>query len=60
MKDIYMEVVQEDGLLPENFSLAEYQHKKNLENEEWEKHSKNNSSEKTSDDKTVDTTGSTT
>jgi hypothetical protein len=37
MKDIYMEVVQEDGMLPANFSLAEYMYKKQLENEEWQK-----------------------
>lgn len=37
MKDIYMEVVQENGLLPEDFNLSEYLHKKRLENEEWQK-----------------------
>lgn len=37
MKDIYMEVVQEDGMLPEDFNLLEYLHKKRLENEEWQK-----------------------
>jgi len=41
MKDIYMEVVQENGLLPENFSLSEYLRKKQIENAEWEEHEKN-------------------
>lgn len=59
MKEIYMEVVQEDGLLPENFNLAEYKHKKDLENEEWEKHSKSTSSSEISDTKHTDTTGDT-
>ena len=60
MKNVYMEVVQENGLLPDGFSLNEYLHKKNLENEEWEKDSKTDSSKETSDDKTTDTTGSAT
>lgn len=60
MKNVYMEVVQENGLLPDGFSLDEYLHKKNLENEEWKKDSKVDSSKETSDDKTTDTTGSTT
>ena len=59
MKEIYMEVVQEDGLLPENFNLAEHKHKKDLENEEWEKHSKSTSSSEISDTKHTDTTGDT-
>ena len=46
MKDIYMEVVQENGLLPENFSLTEYLHKKEIENAEWEEHEKNMQSKK--------------
>jgi hypothetical protein len=37
MKDIFMEVVQQDGTLPENFNLGEYMYKKKLENEEWQK-----------------------
>ena len=60
MKDIYMEVVQENGLLPENFSLTEYMHKKRLEDEEWEHKAKNNTSTETPDDKESSDTGSTT
>ena len=57
MKDIYMEVVQENGLLPENFNLAEYLHKKNLEDEEWKNKGENSSSPETSDDKKPSTDG---
>ena len=48
MKDIYMEVVQENGLLPENFSLTEYLRKKEIENAEWQEHQKNLQSQKES------------
>lgn len=48
MKDIYMEVVQENGLLPENFSLTEYLRKKEIENVEWQEHQKNLQSQKES------------
>lgn len=41
MKQVYMEVVQEDGQLPDGFSLAEYLHKKQIENAEWEENEKN-------------------
>ena len=60
MKDIYMEVVQEDGLLPENFNLAEYMYKKDLADEEWKNKPKTDASPETSDDKTTGTTESTT
>lgn len=59
MKDIYMEVVQENGLLPENFNLAEYKYKKDLADEEWKNKLKTDTSTETSDDKNTDTTGST-
>lgn len=58
MKDIYMEVVQENGLLPENFNLAEYVHRKNLEDEEWEHKKKNSTSPEVSDDKKSSADGS--
>lgn len=47
MKQVYMEVVQENGLLPENFSLSEYIRKKEIENAEWKEHEKNLQSQKT-------------
>lgn len=46
MKQVYMEVVQEDGLLPEGFTLEEYSRKKEIENGEWEEHEKNLQSKK--------------
>jgi hypothetical protein len=36
MKEIFMEVVQEEGTLPEDFNLGDYMYKKRLENEEWQ------------------------
>jgi hypothetical protein len=59
MKQVYMEVVQENGLLPENFDLAEYKYKKDLADEEYKNKPKTDTSKETSDDKTTDTTGNT-
>lgn len=57
MKQVYMEVVQENGLLPENFDLAEYKYKKDLADEEWKNKGKNSTSPETSNDKKSSTDG---
>lgn len=58
MKQVYMEVVQENGLLPDNFTLEEYLHKKEIENAEWEEHEKNLQSKETNSAKNNDQDGS--
>lgn len=57
MKQVYMEVVQENGLLPENFDLAEYKYKKDLADEEWKNKRENSTSPETPDDKKSSTDG---
>jgi hypothetical protein len=41
MKDIFMEVMETYGKIPDDFNLTEYKLKKELEDAEWEEYEEN-------------------
>jgi hypothetical protein len=46
MKDVYIDVMEQYGHIPKDFSLGDYLMKKKQEEYEWEEHEKNMQSEK--------------